>query len=346
MSQFHSMRISFIDRITPQAVVLSIEVPSNLKSLYRYIAGQYISLELNIDKKNVRRSYSICSEPKVGLLQVGVKELPKGIFSTYVNKKLKVGDYINVGFPQGRFVLDMNEKQSHIMAITAGSGITPIMSILKSHLMTDSKSKFTLVYGNKSPKKTMFYKELHSLEKLYRDRLKIHWIFSEANIDGSKFGRIDPAFINFAFNNCVSDPLRFYLCGPETMIKMSQELLIERGIDEINILFEMFSESANKSEVLGAVNKGVLKITCNEVTHTLDLVPGKTLLDIALQAKLDIPYSCQGGVCSSCIGKITSGKASMENNQILTDDEISEGLVLSCQAIAQSQEVSLDFDEI
>ena len=346
MPQFHSMQISTIDRITPEAVILSIKVPSDLKTLYEYKAGQYVSLELNIDKKNIRRSYSICCEPQIGLLQVGVKEVPFGAFSTYVNKQLKAGDEIKVGVPEGRFVLNHIDKQSPIMAIAVGSGITPIMSILKSYLINDSGSSFTLIYGNKSPEKTMFYKELRSLEKLYPKQLNIHWIFSEANIDGSRFGRIDPALINFALKNCVSSQLRFYLCGPENMIKISQELLIDRGIDQQNIFFELFSASNDKSEVLGAVNKGVLKITFDEMTHTLDLVPGKTLLEIALQAKLDVPYSCQGGVCSSCIGKITNGKASMEKNQILTDEEVNEGLVLSCQAQAQSQEVSLDFDEI
>ena len=346
MSQFHSMRISSIDRVTPEAVVLSIEVPSDLKSSYEFKAGQYISLELNIDKKNVRRSYSICCEPQIGLLQVGVKEVPYGTFSTYVNRQLKNGDEIKVGVPEGRFVLESKEKPFPIMAIAAGSGITPIMSILKSYLINDSDSTFTLIYGNKSPEKTMFYEELRSLEKLHPEQLNIHWVFSEANIDVSRFGRIDPALINFAFNNCVSNPLCFYLCGPEAMIKMSQELLIDRGVDQQNIFFELFSASADKSKVLGAQDKGVLKITFDEMTHTLDLVPGKTLLEIALQAKLDVPYSCQGGVCSSCIGKITNGKASMENNQILTDDEINEGLILSCQAKAQSQEVTLDFDEI
>ena len=346
MSQFHTMLISSVDRITPEAVVISIRVPSDLESSYEYRAGQYISLELNIDKKNVRRPYSLCSQPQVGLLQVGVKRVPNGIFSTYVNKKLKAGDEVKVGVPEGRFVLDHIDKQSPIMAIAAGSGITPIMSILKSYLINDSDSSFTLIYGNKSPEKTMFYKELRSLEKLYPKQLNILWIFSEANIDGSRFGRIDPALINFALKNCVSSPLRFYLCGPENMIKTSQELLIDRGIGEQNIFFELFSASTDESEVLGAVNKGVLKITYDEMTHTLDLVPGKTLLEIALQAKLDVPYSCQGGVGSSCIGKITNGKASMEKNQILTDEEVNEGLVLSCQAQAQSQEVSLDFDEI
>jgi ring-1,2-phenylacetyl-CoA epoxidase subunit PaaE len=199
---------------------------------------------------------------------VGVKEVPFGAFSTYVNKQLKAGDEIKVGVPEGRFVLNPIEKQSPVMAIAAGSGITPIMSVLKSYLINDLGSSFTLIYGNKSPEKTMFYKELRSLEKLYPKQLNIHWIFSEANIDGSRFGRIDPALINFVLKKCVSSPLRFYLCGPENMIKISQELLIDRGIDQQNIFFELFSASTDKSEILGAVNKGVLKITFDDQTQS------------------------------------------------------------------------------
>ena len=340
------MKISSIDRITPEAVVLSITVPSDLKSLYEYKAGQYVSLELNIDKKNIRRSYSICCEPQIGLIQVGVKEVPLGTFSTYVNKQLKARDEIKVGVPEGRFVLDHIDKQSPIMAIAAGSGITPIMSIVKTLLANSSKTPITLIYGNKSPEKTMFYEELCSLEKHHPEQLNIHWVFSETNAKEYKFGRIDSSFINTVFNNCSSRPLRFYLCGPEALIKLSKEHLIGLGINKQDILFELFSSSNYKSKVIGVADKGILKITCDEMTHTLDLVPGKTLLEIALQAKLDVPYSCQGGVCSSCIGKITNGKASMEKNQILTDEEVNEGLVLSCQAIPQSNEISLDFDEI
>ena len=346
MSQLFPMQIERVDRITPEAVVLSIEVPDKLKPLFVYKAGQYISLELSINNNNVRRSYSICSEPQLDLLQVGVKEVPNGIFSTYVNKRLKKGDDVKVGVPQGRFVLDPDEKQLPIMAIAAGSGITPIMSIVKTLLANSSKTPITLIYGNKSPEKTMFYEELCSLEKHHPEQLNIHWVFSETNAKEYKFGRIDSSFINTVFNNCSSRPLRFYLCGPEALIKLSKEHLIGLGINKQDILFELFSSSNYKSKVIGVADKGVLKITCDEMTHTLDLVPGKTLLEIALQAKLDVPYSCQGGVCSSCIGKITNGKASMEKNQILTDEEVNEGLVLSCQAIPQSNEVSLDFDEI
>ena len=346
MSEFHALQIAAIDRLTSEAVALSIAVPEALVPKYQFRPGQYVSLELPIEGTTVRRSYSICSAPHEGILQVGVKEVPKGVFSTYVNQKLKVGDPIQVGLPEGRFIYEAERDQAPIMAVAAGSGITPIFSILKSVLHQNSSLHFTLVYGNKTPDQTLFYKELRSLEEAYPEQFKVHWIFSQANVEGAQFGRVDTAFLNYALNQAAVSPERFYLCGPEAMIRLSEQHLIEKNVPKENILFELFTASSQSTEVSDGVGKGTLKITCDEVVHTVELIPEKTLLDIALKAKLDVPYSCQGGVCSSCIGKITEGKAQMQTNQILTDEEIEEGLVLTCQAIAQSERVCVDYDDV
>jgi ring-1,2-phenylacetyl-CoA epoxidase subunit PaaE len=346
MSEFHALQIAAIERMTSQSVVLTITVPENVRPKYKFLPGQYVSLELTIEGTTVRRSYSICSAPHEGALQVGVKEVPKGVFSTYVNQKLKVGDPIQVGLPEGRFIFEAVQDQVPIMAVAAGSGITPIMSILKSVLHHSSSLPFTLVYGNKTPNQTLFYKELRALEKDYPEQLKVHWVFSQSNEEGAHFGRIDTALLNYALKQSTPTPERFYLCGPEAMIHFSEQHLMEKGIAKEHVLFELFTASSASAEITDTAEKGVLKITCDETTHTLDLIPGKTLLDIALQAKLDVPYSCQGGVCSSCIGKITEGMAQMQSNQILTDEEIEEGLVLTCQAIAQTEKVSVDYDDV
>ena len=346
MSKFHSLKIYDILHITQEAVILSIKVPAELESLYKYNAGQYINLELNIKGKPVRRSYSICSSPNSELLQVGVKKVPKGLFSTYVNRELKKGDTILVGIPEGNFIWVPEEKKTSVMAIAAGSGITPIVSIMKTVLYTNSNSTFTLIYGNKSPKTTMFYRELKTLESEFSKQLKIHWVFSQENVKGAHFGRIDSAYINLVLNQSKNTQKKYYLCGPEAMIIFTKNFLMRKGIDESEIYNELFTSSSEKTPLGKGVKKGVLKITCDEVTYTLDLIPNKTILDIALQAKLDVPYSCQGGVCSSCIGKIKEGNVNMTKNQILTDEEVQEGLVLTCQAIAQSQLVSLDYDDI
>ena len=347
MSTLHSLKVSAIDRLTDKSIVVSLEVPKNLTTSFVFKAGQYISLEATIDETLVRRSYSICSSPQSGNLQVGIKEVPGGVFSTYVNQSLSVGDEFKVAIPEGRFTLKESKQAKKFVGIAAGSGITPIISLLKSILLDDQDTSFVLLYGNKSPEETMFYDELLSLEKKYPDRFKINWVFSQSNVENSHFGRIDPSIINYLFRQ-IEKPSKasFYLCGPEAMINMSSEELLERGVSKENLFFELFSSNANKAKVTEATKKGLLYLTCDEVTHTLELIPGKTLLDIALQAKLDVPYSCQGGVCSTCIAKVTQGKAGMESNQVLTDEEVEEGLVLSCQAIAQTEHISLNYDDV
>jgi len=346
MPPFNKLRVFAINRITPMSVAVSFEVPDSLKETYSYKAGQYIALETSIKEKIVRRSYSICSESNSGRLEVGIKEVPNGVFSSYVNKSLIVGDTIKVGTPEGRFVYSPSRSKGPIVGVAAGSGITPVFSILKSVIASDSKNTFILVYGNKTVEETMFYDELKDLEKTHPKQLKIHWVFSQSNLEGANFGRIDGSIINYVLNQQVQTPKSFYLCGPEPMIHLASDLLKEKGFLEEQIHFELFTTRTDKMLVESRAEKGTFNLICDSVSHTLDLVPGKTLLDIALSAKLDVPYSCQGGVCCSCIARITEGKASMEANQILTDTEINEGLILTCQAVAQSKQISVDYDDV
>ena len=346
MSRLNTLIVGAVERLTPQSVVISLDVNNDLSSSYAYLAGQYISLELEINGNKVRRSYSICSSPISGLLQVGIKEVPNGIFSTYVNRKIKKGDEIKVGIPEGRFIFDSKKNSIPIMAVAAGSGITPIMSILRSFLDSTSDTPFTLIYGNKTLEKTMFYNELKSLEARF-DALKIHWSFSEEKIDGAEFGRIDSAFLNYVLkNDPKSYPKLIYLCGPEKLIGSSKQFFLEKGFNENDILFELFTSSIQIPQQKNYIEEGLLNIKCDDVTHKLTLDQNKTLLEIALNEKIDVPYSCQGGVCSSCIARVTEGKVDMRNNQILTDEEINEGLILSCQAIPKSKKITIDFDDV
>ena len=346
MSRLNTLIVGAVERLTPQSVVISLDVNNDLSSSYAYLAGQYISLELEINGNKVRRSYSICSSPISGLLQVGIKEVPNGIFSTYVNRKIKKGDEIKAGIPEGRFIFDSKNNSIPIMAVAAGSGITPIMSILRSFLDSTSDTPFTLIYGNKTPEKTMFYNELKSLEGRF-DALKIHWSFSEEKIDGAEFGRIDSAFLNYVLKNePKSYPKLIYLCGPEKLIDSSKQFFLEKGFNENDILIELFTSSIQIPQQKNYIEEGLLNIKCDDVTHQLILDQNKTLLEIALNEKIDVPYSCQGGVCSSCIARVTEGKVDMSNNQILTDEEINEGLILSCQAIPKSKKIAIDFDDV
>ena len=346
MSRLNTLIVGAVERLTSQSVVISLDVNNDLSSSYAYLAGQYISLELEINGNKVRRSYSICSSPISGLLQVGIKEVPNGIFSTYVNRKIKKGDEIKAGIPEGRFIFDSKNNSIPIMAVAAGSGITPIMSILRSFLDSTSDTPFTHIYGNKTPEKTMFYNELKSLEGRF-DALKIHWSFSEEKIDVAEFGRIDSAFLNYVLKNePKSYPKLIYLCGPEKLIDSSKQFFLEKGFNENDILFELFTSSIQIPQQKNYVEEGLLNIKCDDVTHQLTLDQNKTLLEIALNEKIDVPYSCQGGVCSSCIARVTEGKVDMSNNQILTDEEINEGLILSCQAIPKSKKITIDFDDV
>ena len=346
MPSLNTLKVGAVDRLTPQSVVISIDVPNHLRSSYVYLPGQYITLELEINGNTVRRSYSICSSPNSGLLQVGIKEVPNGIFSTYVNRKIKKGDEIKAGKPEGRFTFNSKNESIPIMAVAAGSGITPIMSIVRSFLDISPNIPFTLIYGNKTLEKTMFYNELKNLEDRF-ETLKIYWFFSEEKIDGAEFGRIDPMFFdNILKNNSNSYPKLLYLCGPEKLIDYSKQFFLEKGFNENDILFELFTSSIQISKQKDNIEEGLLNIKCDDVTHKLTLDQNKTLLEIALDEKIDVPYSCQGGVCSSCIARVTEGKVDMKNNQILTEEEIQEGLILSCIATPKSNKITIDFDDV
>tara|TARA_B100000963_G_scaffold139545_1_gene121501 strand:- start:729 stop:1769 length:1041 start_codon:yes stop_codon:yes gene_type:complete len=346
MSRLNTLIVGAVERLTSQSVVISFDVNNDLSPSYAYLPGQYISLELEINGNKVRRSYSICSSPISGLLQVGIKEVPNGIFSTYVNRKIKKGDEIKAGIPEGRFTFDSKNNSIPIMAVAAGSGITPIMSILRSFLDLTPNIPFTLIYGNKTLEKTMFYDELKSLEDRF-EALKIYWCFSEEKIGGAGFGRIDSAFLNYVLKNSSNSyPKLLYLCGPEKLIDYSKQFFLEKGFNENDILFELFTSSIQISKQKDNIEEGLLNIKCDDVTHKLTLDQNKTLLEIALDEKIDVPYSCQGGVCSSCIARVTEGKVDMKNNQILTEEEIQEGLILSCIATPKSNKITIDFDDV
>ena len=184
------------------------------------------------------------------------------------------------------------------------------------------------------------------MRKIFLNRLNIHWTFTEANEKYANFGRVDENYINFVLNKNKIKPNKYFLCGPEKMIDLSKNFLIKKGISENQILFELFKETSNKKEINEASNSGFLNIKYDDVYYKLPLSAEKTILDIALQAKINVPYSCQGGVCCSCIGKITEGKAKMKSNQVLTDEEIREGLILTCQAVSISEKITIDYDDV
>lgn len=350
MSTFYKLSIKEIKRETAAAVSIVFNIPEELKPNYQFIAGQYVTLKLTLDGEEVRRAYSICSSPKSDELRIAVKAVKNGFFSTFANEKLAVGNVLEVGVPEGKFIFEPHaEKQKNYAAFGAGSGITPLLSIAKSVLESEPKSTFVLVYGNKTPQETIFFEQLNQMHLDYVGRFFVHYVYSQTNVEGELFGRIDKANVNFILNNKHKEKEfdKFYLCGPETMINLVSDVLKEHNVSEKNIKFELFTTSSTENEISTSLS-GHTKITVlvDDEETTFEMSQKQTLLEAALKQGLDVPYSCQGGICSSCICRITEGKAEMKKNQILTDSEIEEGLTLSCQAIPTTAEIKIDFDDV
>jgi ring-1,2-phenylacetyl-CoA epoxidase subunit PaaE len=350
MSSFLKLIIKEVKRETATAVSILFNVPEELKPNYAFIAGQYVNLRLTLDGKEIRRAYSICSSPESGELRIAVKAVKNGAFSQFANTKLKAGDVLEVGKPEGKFTFDPQaDRQKNYVAFVAGSGITPVMSILKSVLKNEPKSSFVLVYGNKSPEETIFYQELHDLQLKYVGRFFVHYVFSQAKAENVLFGRIEKSAVNFVLNNKHKELEfdKFYLCGPEEMINTVSGVLKEKNIKESAIKFELFTTSSNEN-VIKENLEGHSKITVmvDDEETTFEMSQKQTILEAALKQGLDAPYSCQGGICSSCLARVTSGTAEMTKNSILTDKEIADGLILTCQAHPTSATVYVDYDDV
>lgn len=348
MSTFFPLEIKEVIRETPQAVSLSFNIPENLKEEFKFDAGQYITIKTKLGDEELRRAYSLCSAPNSGEFKVTVKEVEGGKFSVIANNKLTAGDILEVHPPEGKFILKPTGEARTYAAFAAGSGITPVLSIIKTVLAEEPKSRFVLTYGNKSPEETIFFKELLELQAKFPDRLFIEFVYSRTREDNSHFGRIETSTVNFVVKNKFKDHAfdAFYLCGPEEMINQVSDVLKENGVTDEKILYELFT-----SEDTGAIETNVegqteLTIMVDDEETTFSMDTKETVLDAALEHDLDVPYSCQGGICSSCIARIVEGKAEMRKNQILTDEEIEEGLILTCQAQPLTPKLKVDYDDV
>ena len=352
MSQFHSLNIKSIDKVTDKSVAITFDIPEILKDTFNFKAGQYITLKTTINNDEVRRDYSICSSKNSGQLTVAVKAVDNGTFSVYANEKLNVGDTIDVAEPNGRFVFEANEAKTRtIAAFAAGSGITPILSIAKTLLEDEPFSNFILVYGNKTLSDTMFAKDLVQLKATYGNRLHVHFIYSQSQETDAIFGRIEKSTVNLIVKNKYRGVTieNFYLCGPEQMIHTVKDVLVENGVKEKAILFELFTspvEAASDSDSDLPSGNTKIKVLVDDEEFEFEMSQEKTILEAALKQDIDAPYSCQGGICSSCIARITEGEAKMRQNNILTDGEVAEGLILTCQAHPTSASVVVNYDDV
>ena len=349
MSDFYSLTIHKISRLTPNAVAVSFIVPKELENEFDFEAGQYITIKHKINGEEVRRAYSISSSPKDKHITIGIKKVPEGRFSTYANASLREGDQLLVMPPEGRFVYKTSNKQENICAFAAGSGITPIMSIARTVLESHPENTFVLVYGNQNKSEAMFHNEILELSNTYKDRFTAQFVYSRAREEDSLFGRIDTSVINFILKNKFKETNfnTFYLCGPEAMINFSCDTLKANGIAEDSIYFELFTTTENKdSETIIPEGKTTVEIILDDEVYSFSMDKKSSILDAALDEDIDAPYSCQGGVCSTCIARITEGEAKMDKNQILTDGEIAEGLVLTCQAHPVTATLKIDYDDV
>ncbi|CAN5348809.1 ferredoxin--NADP reductase [soil metagenome] len=348
MNKFYSLKVKEIIRETPEAVSISFIIPEELKETFEYKAGQYVTFQTRMDGKEVRRSYSLCSMPGSGEFKVTVKEVPQGSFSVYANNILKAGETLEVHPPEGKFVFEPNQGGQNYAAFAAGSGITPILSIIKSALHKEPKSTFVLVYGNRTVDGTIFYKDLMELQENFSQRFFVEFIYSRTREENSQFGRIETSTVNYVLKNKFKETAfdRYYLCGPEEMIFNVAEILKDKGVNDENILFELFTTSDTGAVETGVEGQVQLSITVDDEESVFTMDNKKTVLEIALENDIDVPYSCQGGICSSCIARITEGTAEMRKNMILTDSEIAEGLILTCQAQPTSDILRVNYDDV
>ncbi|QIE59939.1 ferredoxin--NADP reductase [Rasiella rasia] len=349
MSDFHTLQIAKIEKETPKSVSIAFKIPDSLKKIFSHKAGQYVTIKHTVNGVEVRRAYSIHSTPDSELLHIGVKEVEGGTFSVYANTKLKNGDTLEVMPPQGKFVAVPNPDTSkNYAAFVAGSGITPVLSIASTILKEEPDSKFLLVYGNQSQKEAMFHSQLLELARTYPTRLSLEFLYSRKHEDGARFGRIERSIVNYYLKNKFEFTVfdAFYLCGPEPMIDEVSSTLKEQGVNEKVIHFELFTTAEEGLLVEPHDGDTQITITVDDETETFSMPKTSSVLDAALDKGLDAPYSCQGGICSTCIARITEGKAEMRKNQILTDGEIAEGLILTCQAHPTTAVLHVDYDDV
>jgi len=351
MPRFKKIAVQEIKRETENAISIVFDIPTDLKNEFKFIPGQYITIKTAIEGKEIRRSYSICSSPESEELRVAVKEVENGLFSNYATKKLKEGDILEVSPPEGKFILQTaTSHQRNYAAFVAGSGITPVMSMIKSVLLKETHSTFVLVYGNKTAEEAIFKSEIDALLTQYPERFFVKYVFSKKIHGDAILGRIDKSIVNLILKNKFKNTSfdSFYLCGPELMIEVVTNTLKENGFSASKIHFELFTSTYPSGAITAKNLEGTTEITVilDDEETTFEMSKKKLILTAALDEGLDAPFSCQGGICSSCIAKVTEGNAVMDKNTILSDAEIKEGIILTCQAHPTTQKITIDFDEV
>lgn len=356
MTRFYPLLVSDIRHETNDCVSVALKPTADHQVHFKFTQGQYLTLRTQIDGQEVRRSYSLCSSPFESELRVAIKKVPGGLFSSYAHEQLHVGDTLESLPPDGRFFTSLAPQQAkHYVAFAAGSGITPVMSILKAILAVEPQSVFTLFYGNKTTDNIIFHEELEALKNRFLGRLSLHYILSRERLDSDLFsGRIDAskcaAFCKLLFDPQQAD--EFFLCGPEEMIHEVKDTLLAQGVDRKRIHLELFGSGAALAEArrrrASADIPDVLttvQVKLDGKTVSFDLhTRTETLLDAALRNGADLPYACKGGVCCTCRAKLLEGQVDMDVNYALEPEEVEAGFILTCQSHPRTDRIVVDFD--
>jgi ring-1,2-phenylacetyl-CoA epoxidase subunit PaaE len=352
----HALRVAAVEPITEDAVAIEFEVPAELADEYRFLHGQHVSLRCTDIGDDARRSYSICTTAGSQRLRVAVKRLPGGVFSAHAHERLRPGDVLEVVTPTGRFNTPLDPAQArHYAMIAAGSGITPILSILSTVLETEPRSSVTLIYGNRNVASIMFLEELEDLKNLHADRFALYHVLSREEQEVELFnGRIEGERLRAFLDHIVapSGVDEWFICGPREMIDSTRAQLADRGVEAQHVHFELFhtGEQPRLSEpstsTASAEDVAQITIVLDGRSSTFALSRrGERVLDAALRVRPDAPYACKGGVCGTCRAKLVEGTVEMEQCYALEQSEVDAGFVLACQSHPTSDRVVLDFDQ-
>jgi len=355
---FHPLRIKEIRQETNDCISLVFDIPDQLSNQFQFKQGQSLTMRTTLNNEEVRRTYSLCSSPLDKEWRVAIKKVDGGVFSNYAHGSLKKGDTLEVMPPVGSFYTELSSNQSkHYLAFAAGSGITPVLSLIKTTLATEPKSSFTLVYGNQNRASIIFFEELEALKNKYIDRFNLIYLLSRERTDSNlNYGRIDKdKLVDLSKLLHYSQYDEYFICGPEQMIFTTRDFLQSMAIDKKKIHFELFTTpgqssstqpfKANKEkDKTGPVSKIRIKLDGRSFDYDLPLDSGTTILESALQQGVDLPYACKGGVCCTCKAKLLEGKVDMDVHWGLEEEEIEQGYILTCQSHPTTSSVVVDFD--
>lgn len=347
---FHRLRVTEVMPLTDDAVAVTFDVPDDLTDAFTYVAGQHVTVRADIDGADVRRSYSICANANGGKLRIGIKRLPGGAFSTWATSRLVAGAELELMSPVGEFTIA--PEPVHYGAVAAGSGITPVLSLVSTTLEAEPGCRWTVIFGNRSADTVMFLDELEGLKDRYPDRLQlVHVLSREQNLMPLFSGRLDRARVSELLVRVVApaEPVEWFLCGPFEMVRDARAVLQERGLNPERIHDELFfagpfDPSSLPPEPDQEEGTVALSIVLDGRKSSTRMRPETSVLDAALALRRELPYSCKGGMCASCKAKVIEGEVRMDKNWALVDYELAEGYVLTCQSHPVTDSLTVDYD--